>query len=65
LPIEPALEEALIGNGQKRADGLCPLEPALPIPKTPEIGANGRMGEESTDNTKDGGQVDYEYSEDE
>jgi hypothetical protein len=35
------------------------------MPKTSEIGANGRMGEESTDNTKDGGQVDYEYSEDE
>jgi hypothetical protein len=58
------VDDVATGNGHKRADDACPLEPALPKPKSADFGGNGQTGKRSVGNTKNGGRVDYEYSED-
>jgi len=59
------VDDVATGNGHKRAADACPLEPASPKPKSTAFEGNGRMGDEDVDDTKNGGRLEYEYSEDE
>jgi hypothetical protein len=65
LPINDAGPDPVRGNGRKWVKGASPIKDGLPKPKSTDFEGNGRRGDEDVDDTKNGGCLEYEYSEDE
>ena len=64
LPIQEDADEDGMGNGQKMAKGLLPIQDALPTPKSTDFEGNGQMGKgRIREDKNEGEQLDYEYTE--